>query len=226
MNLLGKCIYCNELIGEKELTKHLSGHLEEQVQTRPSMRASAFYIKIKSGDYFLHLLVKDNCTLRQLDHFLRNIWLDCCGHESCFKDIHGSFAMKWELGQCMIQGMNWLYQYDSINPTKLFVSVIGRICLAMKKNIIILSRNEPINFLCDSCKTKPAVNIFSIHDLFDDEGRYCAECSDHHTQDCPGYKDFLTLPIVNSPRVGVCRYEGGCIDKERDQVLHAPKILN
>jgi len=32
------------------------------------------------------------------------------------------------------------------------------------------------------------------------------------------YADYAAMPVVNSPRMGVCAYEGGTIDRERDGV--------
>jgi hypothetical protein len=33
---------------------------------------------------------------------------------------------------------------------------------------------------------------------------------------CSDFDDYAAMPIVNSPRAGVCGYTGGTIDKERD----------
>ena len=31
--------------------------------------------------------------------------------------------------------------------------------------------------------------------------------------------EYASMPVVNSPRMGVCAYEGGIIDKERDGIF-------
>ena len=37
-----------------------------------------------SGSYWLHLEIRGNDTLKDLDYYLREIWLECCGHLSSF----------------------------------------------------------------------------------------------------------------------------------------------
>ncbi len=46
---------------------------------------------------------------------------------------------------------------------------------------------------------------------------YCEECAIKHEATCEEFADYARMPIVNSPRMGVCGYEGGSIDKERDR---------
>ncbi len=36
--------------------------------------------------------------------------------------------------------------------------------------------------------------------------------------ECEDFSEEMRLPVVNSPRMGICGYEGGMIDKERDGV--------
>jgi len=35
--------------------------------------------------YWMHLELPANATLEDLDSFLRDIWLECCGHLSAFR---------------------------------------------------------------------------------------------------------------------------------------------
>jgi len=37
------------------------------------------------GDYWLHLEMRGNATLQDLDDYLRAIWLECCDHLSAFE---------------------------------------------------------------------------------------------------------------------------------------------
>jgi hypothetical protein len=45
---------------------------------------------------------------------------------------------------------------------------------------------------------------------------FCDKCAKKHAKKCEDFEDYAALPVVNSPRMGVCAYEGGCIDTERD----------
>jgi hypothetical protein len=48
---------------------------------------------------------------------------------------------------------------------------------------------------------------------------FCEKCAKKHAKECEDFADgYAVMPVVNSPRMGVCAYEGGCIDTERDGV--------
>lgn len=36
-------------------------------------------------DYWLIIEISENTSLKELDQFLRDIWLECCGHLSAFE---------------------------------------------------------------------------------------------------------------------------------------------
>ena len=43
-----------------------------------------FILEISSeynNDYWLYIAIDTNATLKDLDQFLRDVWLECCGHE-------------------------------------------------------------------------------------------------------------------------------------------------
>ena len=47
----------------------------------------SLHLKVHDGNgiYWMQLAVRADTTLRQLDGFLRGMWLECCGHLSEFK---------------------------------------------------------------------------------------------------------------------------------------------
>jgi hypothetical protein len=47
----------------------------------------------------------------------------------------------------------------------------------------------------------------------------CDTCAQKHAKKCEAFADYASVPVVNSPRMGVCGYEGGKIDKERDGIF-------
>lgn len=66
--------------------------------------------------------------------------------------------------------------------------------------IIVMARNEPPALLCHVCG-KPATHVQTESDALDEAG-----LCDEHVQE---YEEpDLLLPVVNSPRVGVCGYTG------------------
>lgn len=93
----------------------------------------------------------------------------------------------------------------------------------MKKDLVLLSRNEPLQFMCDICKEKPAVEICTTHMYTTDQYMFCSSCSKKHARKCDDFKDYSGMPVVNSPHMAVCGYTGGTIDVERDGVYKMEK---
>ena len=87
----------------------------------------------------------------------------------------------------------------------------------IQRKLTILSRNNPPEFLCDECQEKPA-KVICAECIHDGAGFLCDDCMVTH--EC--WED-MQLSICNSPRMGVCGYEGSDIypdqfmpDKEAD----------
>jgi hypothetical protein len=165
--------------------------------------------------YWMHLEVWTDITLTTLDRFLRNIWLECCGHLSAFEiggvrytvDA-GMFGwnirrknMQVRLDNVLKPGQTCSYEYDFGSTTELTIKVISeREVEAQGKPIQVLARNilpdpgdvcgKPATFTCRQC-------------IYKDQGYLCEACAKSHT--CG--KEML-LPMVNSPRAGVCGYTG------------------
>ena len=78
----------------------------------------------------------------------------------------------------------------------------------MDAPIGLLARNEPPVFECGSCKAEDASKICGLC-IGKNNPMYCTGCLNEHK--CG---DSRALPVENTPRVGVCPYEG-LPDKER-----------
>ena len=59
--------------------------------------------------------------------------------------------------------------------------------------------------ICHECGERPAVKICA-QCAWEEEGWLCAECAPHHGCNEEDFEYFL--PVVNSPRAGVCAYVG------------------
>ena len=214
----GKCIYCGETFSQMEITKHLISHLKK---TESEMRAGsepAYLLNISYGRYFLQVLVTGSASFKTLDTFLRKIWLECCGHMSAFSHKHFKIRMSDKFEDVLSPNLKFRHVYDFGSTTELDLQMKGRFIIPLKNNLFLLSRNEPLKIMCSKCKKKTAKVCCTVHIYEDDEGFYCDECAVIHENECEDFEDFSRTPIVNSPRMGVCGYEGGTIDTERDGV--------
>jgi len=98
----GMCSFCKSEIAKNTMTQHLK-HCKQRItaiadETESSAedeKSRLFYI-IVEGDYnpqyWMHLEVSASATLADLDSFLRDIWLECCGHLSAFRTRVGVCA--------------------------------------------------------------------------------------------------------------------------------------
>lgn len=118
-------------------------------------------------DYWLIIKIKENATLDDLDRFIRDIWVECCGHLSVFEIDGVSYEREpdddfgWgepakstnhTLKQVLTTGMIFNYEYDFGSTTEIMVKVLDHYS-AQKQNekVVILSRNNPPEFACSIC---------------------------------------------------------------------------
>ena len=105
--------------------------------------------------------------------------------------------MDVPVGEVLRPGMKFTHDYDFGSTTHLALRVVGeREGKASQQPVRLLGRNEPPQILCERCKKKPAAWV----DVMEDNGWYCEECIENAEEG--------VLPVVNSPRAGVCGYAG------------------
>jgi len=219
----GKCLLCNSIVGKAGMTKHLQTCLDKNVITkkilgdrRSHKRNKFFYILVEgyhSPAYWMHLKISTDARLKDLDDFLRNIWLECCGHLSAF-EIQGTryssspmteydeISMNRKLGDILGQGIKFSHEYDFGTTTALALRVVSEGEAEIKsKTIQLLARNEPPSITCNNCNN--IATHLCAECIYSGEGWLCDKCANEH--DCG--EDML-LPVVNSPRVGMCGYTG------------------
>ena len=223
----GTCTFCHGEFSKAAMSRHL-----ETCQQRAAAEAKAggrqktqktskFHLVVEGRDlpqYWMHLEVPASATLTALDRFLRDTWLECCGHLSAFEiggvryaidagmfeepfDM-GDKSMRVRLEKVFSPGRVSTYEYDFGTTTELKLKVISeREAETRGKTVQVLARNNPPEMLCEVCG-KPATSVCS-QCIFDDRGWVCDACAENH--ECG--EDML-LPVVNSPRVGMCAYTG------------------
>ena len=219
----GRCLYCDELSSKSEIGRHLAKHLALMEKDAAGKNPVNYYhVEVEAGEMFLHLLVKGDATMKTIDGFLRDIWLECCGHLSGFGHKNFKIKMK-DLVEDVFQPKIKIYHdYDYGTTTRVFLNAKKQYQLNLKERIILLSRNEPLKIMCTSCKKKPAISICTVC-CYEEMAFYCKQCSEKHAETCEDFADYAEMPVVNSPRMGECGYTGGVIDTERDGIYKNKK---
>lgn len=145
------------------------------------------------------------------------------GALSAFRDMPKEHDMSVELEKALKVGQKFSYTYDFGSSTDLTLKVIAEregIAGAEGEDedadtIQVMARNEQPVIPCRSCG-KPAIGIFSGYGA-PEYGAVCETCAKTNH----GEYDEGMLPIVNSPRVGVCGYTGDAeyVDWDEDEEL-------
>ncbi len=213
---LGRCEGCHELFSKRAVGRHVAD-CEALYPPTGAKLVERYRLVVESPgmpEYWLHVEVGGTTTLRELDTFLRNIWLECCGHLSAFKIAGTSFAstvdksgwgiedertMAAKIGG-LVDVPSWGYEYDFGTTTALRVRPAG-MRGGTARGVRLLARNLPPTWPCVTCGA-PAKQICA-QCRYDNGGWLCAKCAKKH--ECG--EDYL-LPVVNSPRTGECGYTG------------------
>lgn len=212
----GRCEGCGEVFSKRAMGPHVS-RCETLFPSGKGKEAPRIRLLVDAPglpEYWLQLDVGTATTLRELDRFLRDLWLECCGHLSAFKIGGRSFAStpdpsRWgaekERGMearisALVDVPSWGYEYDYGTTTALRVRPAG-MRLGSARGARLLARNLPPRLRCVECG-EPAKQVCSLC-RWEDGGLYCAKHAKKHA--CG--EDYL-LPVVNSPRVGMCGYSG------------------
>ena len=82
----GECNYCKKVFNNTDITKHiLSCKTKEENDLKEEENNKVLLIKAGDGPFWIYFEVNSSSKLKKIDDFLRNIWLECCGHLSMFK---------------------------------------------------------------------------------------------------------------------------------------------
>lgn len=200
----GNCFLCGQELSKIKMKNHvIKDHfLAEKGEKTRLIKVEGAYDK----NYWLLLDIGHDARLIDLDDFLREIWLECCGHMSGFFPPsdnwnRGEFNMNTRITR-FETGEKLLHRYDYGTTTTLLVTMLAdKLRPQQKTEVRLLARNVAPEILCSNCG-KPAECFCPFCDY--DHGMYCKECYENH--ECPD-KEY-SMPITNSPRSGECAYTG------------------
>ncbi|MCB2288569.1 SEC-C domain-containing protein [Clostridium sp. CS001] len=218
----GKCYYCNEELSERTIKRHVKGckvrkeNIEKDMANSKETKKQyvlSIVPQYDSKEYCLYIAIDIESTLRNLDSFLRDIWLECCGHLSSFIIDDVSYdslideeyfeineTMDFKLSQVISVGDKFRYDYDFGSTTTLKLEVVEEYVTGENHSQIeILARNEEIQNFCSNCNKK--AEYFN----YGEEKFFCEDCIDEDEDD---YDLVHISEYTNSPRDGVCGYEG------------------
>ena len=207
----GKCEFCNTVFSGSVMSKHLQSCAERKKQIElETEEGKVFLIKANCAPFWVFFEVNADSALEDIDSFLRNLWLECCGHLSKFTIGGDNYAsspdpdyedksMDIRIDKVLSVGLSFMHEYDFGTTTTLALKVIG-LRNGKVEDIDVIARNNIPDFKC-KCG-KPAQEICT-QCIYEGKGLLCEECAQKH--ECG---EEMLLPMVNSPRAGMCGYTG------------------
>lgn len=219
----GVCGFCGRESTKGGLTRHLAscGARKDAIQAADagSGRAeSLIHLRVQDdsrSEFWLDLEIRGSAPLRELDRYLKAIWLNCCGHLSMF--TKGGWGEGDELpksariDRALRPGSELVHIYDFGESSETLIkSVSAREGKPTgDRPIALMSRNLPPEYDCAECD-RPAVRACAGCCMFGNiaYGVFCDPHAEAHTCDYMEFGDDEPTPLPNSPRVGMCAYDG------------------
>lgn len=219
----GVCYICGAKHSQRGMTNHIASHYKNQ-----SGKDTHFVIRIDQGadsPFWMYVQIAQRARLVILDKFLRNVWLECCGHLSEFAKGADQIPMNKVIGKIVTKGDSLSYVYDFGSSTELSLSIVSvgpKISLRADANgsagwtpppmvygeekVKIVALHDKAEFHCAQCGGK--ATLICSQCSFYDEGVLCEKCVKKHKCGTD-----VMLPVVQSPRVGTCGFDGASLEE-------------
>jgi hypothetical protein len=203
-----KCTYCGEEAGKSRMTKHLSSCLQRQEAIRQAERRNVqtetlYYLRVQpawTSPFWLDLEVNGSATLKDIDAYLRAIWLECCGHLSRFSIGGwggGEMSMRHRVQEVFEPGVELTHIYDFGTSSETLIKALelreGK--LPTRQPIVLMARNRMPEWQCQECDETAA---WLCNECIYEEERTGMLC-DRHAKRHPHEDYGEPLAIVNSP---------------------------
>jgi hypothetical protein len=213
----GKCAYCGQEIAKNGAAKHLAACAQRQdvikkAETKKGNSESLYHLRVQAAgqrEFWMDLEMRGAATLKELDNYLRFIWLECCGHMSRFS-IGGwggeEISMRRRIDKIFRPGVELMHIYDFGTSSETLIKTVdvrdGK--PATSHPIALMMRNVMPESECMECK-QPA--SWLCMECLIEEDKWGALC-DKHAKTHPHDDYGEPIRLVNSPRLGLCGYEG------------------
>jgi hypothetical protein len=217
----GICELCSARTVKAAMIKHLAVCAPKHDRTTDTP-CDLFQLRVEGKHapmFWLDVEVKGESPIRRLDDLLRRVWLECCGHMSAFETgglrypvvVDNEFgthqnerSMNAKVSEILTSsGQRLSYEYDFGSTTELTLRVVGlRTGIVGRAPARVLARNEPPVWKCAACDA-PATLVCPF--CMGESNPFVCE---RHASDHACAEEDSFLPVVNSPRMGVCGYTG------------------
>lgn len=213
----GQCAFCAYETTKGSMSKHLTAcpqRLAQIVSAEKTNRKPELLYHLRMQDaynsnFWLELEVRGSATLKDIDAYLRAIWLECCGHLSQFsigswqgreiaksRRVDAVFQPEVELTHIYDFGTSSVTQIKALGQ-HIGIPLSTRPMILMARNVMpeatCIECGQPASHLCMECLIEEQIS-----------GSLCAQHARTHPHEDYGEP----IQLVNSPRLGMCGYTG------------------
>ena len=128
----GTCLYCGNEFDVRGMARHLSActarkRVVDETARRRVSNSDLYHLRVQdewSKDFWIDVEMKGTESLGSLDHYLRAIWLECCGHLSMFSrngwNSH-EFPPETRIREVFRPGIQISYIYDFGSSSEILI---------------------------------------------------------------------------------------------------------
>lgn len=213
----GICAFCGAEIGKGVVNRHLAQCEQWNAavaanENQAGANAALYHLRVQARgqpEFWLNIEARGESQLTDLDDYLRAIWLECCGHLSRFS-VGGwsgdEIPKRRQVSQVFREGVTLVHIYDFGTSSETEIKCVGirHGAPTTKHPLALLVRNVMPETNCIECGAR--AGWLCMECLIEDQiwGALCDEHMAEHEHDQYGEP----IPLVNSPRVGMCGYTG------------------
>ena len=165
----GICTYCGQEFGKTAIKRHLTVCPQRmnvilQAESGKGTRETLIHLRVQAAyakEFWLDLEMRGSATLKDLDTYLRAIWLECCGHLSAFSSWKRQIRRQKSLcgtkqSEIFTPGtlLTHLYDFGSTSETQIEAVEIREGKPTTSRPIALLARNVMPEAECIECDQK------------------------------------------------------------------------
>lgn len=212
-----RCSFCGVELTKAAMTRHFDKcekrlELINKAEREKRGNELLYHLRIQDAylkDFWLDIEMRGSAALKDIDSYLRSIWLECCDHLSQFsvgdfdtpeipksKKVSDVFSRVIEITHIYDFGTSSYTMIKNMG-TREGTPLTTHPIMLMARNLIPESEciecGQPAAWLCMECMIEDDV-----------WGVLC----DKHAKKHPHKNYGKPIRIVNSPRLGMCGYDG------------------
>lgn len=203
----GQCKFCQQDFSKRQIVDHLNRCVKREKGRNIKnlrLRISDPYMK----NFWLLVEINEQAKLKDLDNLIRDVWVECCSHLSLFGDYSNEVGKGRVIMDILkpCDTLNYIYDFGSSTELSIEVLEYSNFQLNDKKKVELVARNYLPLFDCTKCD-QPATEVCTFCSE-EELVTACDICAEKYHNEENEKEEHYILPLVNSPRCGVCGYEG------------------